>query len=533
MRILGSGAALASALAASLALHAAGCLDTANDCDLNPILACGLWGDGGISSSSGTGGNPACAGEPSAKNVTDACGVFAQADATGAAEDGSKSHPYKSLQKAIDNAGGKRVYACASAPFGEAVTLAAGLEVYGGFDCTDGWAWSQDRRSALDGPADTVALTVQKGAAGAKVENFAITAASPGDLKGGGSSIAVAVDDAAAELVRCDVKAGDAADGPDGQTPGGTAAKGADAATPDAATMNACVNAATVAGGAPGSTTCDDGQTSGGAGGEGGITGTSNGDGQKGTGGQPTDAVSGLGGAGEAAVQCAGGGAGSDGAPGLAGPGGTTPGVLSLSGLTTTEDTGGKPGIRAQGGGGGGGAKSGIFCMAGAMTVDGPGASGGGGGAGGCGGKGGGGGKAGGSSVSIVSLGVQLTLTDVTLAVGKGGKGGNGAIGQAGGGSGQGAPGGASSGLSGSKAGCQGGPGGAGGAGGPGGGGRGGHAIGIAYAKAPAMMPMVKTFTPGTAGSGGLPGTGGTTSGNGATGAAGQCWDFTTSAACQ
>jgi hypothetical protein len=515
-------------LAVGTAAHSAGCIiNDPIDCE-TALVNCPTAGS---SSSTGTGGNPACAGEPSDKNVTDLCGVFAQADATGATEDGSKAHPYKSLQKAIDNAGGKRVYACAGAPFGEAVTLASGLEVFGGFDCVKGWAWSQDKRSALDGPADTVALTVQKGAAGAKIENFAITAASPSDLKGGGSSIAVAMDDAAVELVRCDVKASDAANGPDGQTPGGTATKGTDGAMPDPMTMNACINAGSVAGGAAGMTTCDDGTTAGGVGGKGGITTTNNGDGQTGADGQPPDVVKGKGGAGADALNdCADAGKGRNGTAGSAGPGGVSPGLLTLSGITSIDATDGKPGTKAQGGGGGGGARSGVFC---AGSSDGNGACGGGGGAGGCGGKGGGGGKAGGSSIAIVSLGTKLTLVQVTLSVGKGGKGGVGSAGQSGGASGLGAVGGAASGTSPSKPGCQGGNGGLGGDGGPGGGGRGGYAIGIAYAKAPAIIPMVKTFTSGMAGSGGLPGTGGTVSGNGATGAAGQCWDFTSNGACQ
>src|SRR5262249_9788122 len=96
------------------------------------------------------GGNPECSGDPSAKNITDTCGVFVQADAPGATEDGTMEHPYKTLQKALSNLHNKtRVYACASAPFAEAVTISAGVEVYGGFTCAKGWAWSQDARTQL------------------------------------------------------------------------------------------------------------------------------------------------------------------------------------------------------------------------------------------------------------------------------------------------------------------------------------------------------------------------------------------------
>src|SRR5580692_11179160 len=109
---------------------------------------------------------PSCSGDPSEKNVTEACGVFVSASAP-AGGAGTRTSPYDTLQKAIDNAGGKRVYACATMPFSEAVTISAGIELFGGFaDCTTdkGWTWTQAGRSELDGPADQVALTIAAGA---------------------------------------------------------------------------------------------------------------------------------------------------------------------------------------------------------------------------------------------------------------------------------------------------------------------------------------------------------------------------------
>jgi hypothetical protein len=535
---------------------ALGCWDRADDCALNavpcgtasstgsggdagPDRDAGPGGDAGPDGDAGTGGKPGCAGNPSAQNITDDCGVFARADAPPGG-DGSMAKPFTTLAAAVNEAAtsGKRVYACTSAPFTESVTLSAGLEVYGGFDCTKGWSWSLSARSQLMGPADAVALTIEKGAVNAKVEGFSITAASPSDLTMGGSSIAVAIDDVAATLDHCDVTAGDAADGLAGTVPSGTAVKGADAPPPDPGTMNACVLPASVNGGAPGTTTCGSVDTSGGIGGKGGITGTMGGDGLSGVTGNnpammPKLGMDGLGGGGQTdpAGTCATGDPGAPGTNGGAGNGGSAMGdMLSLTGITNTDMTDGAPGTPGQGGGGGGGAMSGVFCPPGASPVDGPGASGGGGGAGGCGGLGGGGGKAGGSSIAILSLGTHLTLTTVTLAVGKAGKGGNGTLEQSGGAVGAGAFGGAASGLGSSNPGCKGGDGGKGGNGGPGGGGRGGHAVGIAYATAPASMP-VATFTPGMPGSGGTPGS---AMGNtGATGAAGPCWDFSANAACK
>jgi hypothetical protein len=491
------------------------------------------------------GNNLVCTGDPSAQNVTDDCAVFAQADAPPGG-DGTREKPFAKLTAAITLAesAGKRVYACASAPFSDAVTISAGIEVYGGFDCAKGWAWSEDARTALNGSADAVALTIAKSAGGAKVEGFMITAASPSDMKGGASSIAVAVADVAATLEDCDVTAADAADGADGATPSKMATPGA--AAPSMMAMGAptaaCVLPAGVTGGAPGVTMCSDGMSAGGVGGTGGITGMDSGDGQPGDNGaplpNPNPATYGVGGVGQTGPTnptktCQDGMHGLPGDAGGAGLGGSALGdSLSLEGITNSDLTDGKLGSRGQGGGGGGGSMSGTFCMVASMTVDGPGASAGGGGAGGCGGLGGGGGKAGGSSIAIVSLGLKLTLTEVALTVGHAGKGGQGVIGLGGGVSGAGATGGTPSGLAGSNAGCKGGDGGAGGSGGPGGGGRGGHAIGIAYMNAPATMPVLQMFTPGTPGGSGTGPMGAPATSDGALGNAGPCWNFATNAAC-
>jgi hypothetical protein len=486
----------------------------------------------GPGGSGGGGGKPDCSGEPNTINTVEDCGVFVQADALDANGDGTRAKPYQTLQEALDKAGDKRVYACASAPFVEAVTISAGVELFGGFACAKDWTWSQAAKSMLNGPADQIALTLASGADEAKVENFAVVAASASAAKKGGSSIAVAVADVAAELVRCDVTARDGVDGADGLTPQEPVVNGANATLPDAATMNACIAPNAVNGGAPGITVCEDGMSLGGVGGKGGVTGTDSGNGQKGADGEPSDVAKGKGGIGADAVNdCEDGAKGKSGASGPAGSGGVSPGTLSLTGLTTDEDTGGKSGTRAQGGGGGGGAKAGLFCPPGGIT-DGVGASGGGGGAGGCGGKGGGGGKAGGSSIAVLSLGTKLTLTQVTLATGKGGAGGKGVVGQNGGDPGIGAGGGAKSATPPSANGCKGGDGGPGGPGGPGGGGRGGHSLGLAYAKSPAVPPKLNTFTQGMPGDGGTAGQGAPMTSNGAKGTLGQCWDFGKNKSC-
>ncbi|WP_437725415.1 hypothetical protein [Sorangium sp. So ce861] len=483
---------------------------------------------------SGTGGstpNPACAGDPTqdASAVSDECAVFASASAE-AGGDGTKAKPYASLGEAVAKANGKRVLACTSEPFAESVRIDAGLEVIGGFDCKAEWTWSEQARSAIEAPANQIALTLGEGASGAKVRGFAVRAASA--TEPGGSSLGVAVADVEAELEQVDVTAGDGMAGADGQTPMESPQIGASAPAMNASA--ACSLPGAVHGGDPGVTTCEDGETRGGAGGPGGITGTDDGSGQNGTDGvppppEPNLEEFGLGGRGQTdtAATCRDGAPGAPGAAGDAGAAGSKT-QLTLSGIAGGDGGNGAIGKRGQGGGGGGGAKAGRFCEAIPNPIDGPGASGGGGGAGGCGGKGGGGGKAGGSSVGIVSLGTKLVLTEVTIEVGKAGKGGDGAGGRGGAVGGSGGTGGAPSTLGGS-AGCGGGRGGQGGMGGPGAGGRGGHAVGIAYAVASGRAVELANFVAGTAGDGGSAALDGNA---GDIGKSGECWDFTANASC-
>ncbi|WP_437894722.1 hypothetical protein [Sorangium sp. So ce124] len=499
-----------------------------DDCTLT--LVCDVSsGEGG-----GGGSDAVCDADPTedASTVTEECAVFASAGAEPGG-DGTKAQPYASLDEAIANANGKRVLACASGAFAESVTIGAEVEVIGGFDCDAGWIWSAEARSAIEGPADRIALTLAEGASGAKVRSFAVRAASA--TLPGGSSIGVAVADIEAELAQVDVSAGDGMDGENGTTPTEAPVTGASAEAMKAS--NACVAPNQVIGGTAGVTTCEDGETRGGDGGTGGITGTEEGNGQVGRDGEPMPDPNpnnkGLGGTGQtdAADECRRGEDGKSGDAGVAGVAGSDT-TLTMTGIAGGDGGNGTLGTRGQGGGGGGGAKAGLFCSLNSTLVDGVGASGGGGGAGGCGGKGGGGGKAGGSSVGILSVGTKLVLTDVTVAVGKAGKGGDGASGQPGALGGAGSAGGDRSGQGDSIPGCKGGDGGRGGLGGSGAGGRGGHAVGIAYAAAPGKAPAVQ-FTPGTAGDGGSAAPGGPPVSAGAPGASGVCWDFGAQAPCE
>ncbi|MGK3997000.1 hypothetical protein [Sorangium sp. So ce1024] len=454
----------------------------------------------------------------------DGCGVFASASAASAGS-GTSEEPYASLQEAIDNAEGRTVCACAGKAFTEAVTLRAGIEVRGDYTCDAGWQPSPGTKSTIEGPPGRVALTLTEAAGGAKVRGFEVRAAEA--TEPGGSSIAVAVADIAAELRQVKAVARDAMDGADGETPAGTAQAGADAPVGDAA--NACVDAPK--GGNPGRTQCGEQETSGGAGGPGGMTtsaaGTPGADGkptwdamQNGKGGLVRDGI------GKPGIS------GDSGSPGQSGGGGQDA-RLTLAGVLGGDGAAGAAGAPGQGGGGGGGSNALNFCpTTGGRSVIGTGASGGGGGAGGCGGAGGAGGKAGGSSIGIVSLGTALLLVEVDVEIGNAGDGGNGAVGQQGGAGGHGAAGGICTVHTGVNYAGAGGDGGPGGPGGPGGGGRGGYAIGIAYAGAP--PDPVPSFIPvlhGSPGAGGQDGFGSSAEA-GEPGGAAACWRFDTNRSC-
>lgn len=483
----------------------AACSNLAEDCD--KILCAeedatststgpgtgGSGGSGGEGGSGGGGGTPVgCVPSEADAPVASTCGVFVSADGDDAAA-GTPAAPLRTLAKALEVAetAGKPVYACAQ-DFAEAVTLAAPVDSFGGLDCEAGtWAWvGETSKTRIAAPADAVALVIEPGASGSLVADFLVEAASA--MAPGGSSIAVLVDEASAELVRCDVVAGDGAAGDEGtdggaqMSPAPPGSLGADANT-------------TKAGGAAVENTCTNGVSTGGKGGDGGTP--VNGSGQNGDGGDV--GTGGTPGAGEFDVSwsCAtgsgvGGGTGPAGDPGTGGGEDAALGTLTSNGFAGADGAAGMPGARGKGGGGGGGSK--------ATTLNG--AGGGSGGPGGCGGKAGSGGKSGGSSIGIASVNATLTLTQVTIRLGQagaGGVGGDGQLGQQGGAAG---PGGASSGAV--NPGCPGGLGGKGGNGGSGGGGRGGHAIGVAFVGAPAMgRPTLEAA--GAVGTGALGGTNG------------------------
>lgn len=494
---------------------------------------------------------PVCPGSPLDANTstgklqafTENCSIFVASGPLDSLADGTVSHPYNSMQFAINEARGRWVIACNNAVFDESVTTVGYVQVYGGFSCTNmDWQRAEAVKTALAPSTPTanmnsnvVTLTLQNGMglddkgnvaeSTVRFQDFVIKA--PSAATPGGSSIGVIVDERiSAELVNCEVTAGNGQPGESAPKPDRVSPDGSQPPRP----LPACSNP--VKGGVGASTTCPEGDSSrGGDGGDGGVP--PSGAGKAGKDGDKPDATHGKGGNGATNTTtglCGVGQLGADGAAGMDGLGATDFGSLSPTGITSGDGAAGAAGKTGHGGGGGGGASHGLFCDLGGTAIDGTGAGGGGGGSGGCGGTGGGGGKSGGSSIAIISLGPNLKLTEVTLTTGQGGSGGDGAEGLNGGEGGEGGFGGLKGPGPGESAGCDGGKGGNGGLGGSGGGGRGGHSIGLLFKATPDIPPILKASTQATPGSGGSIAQ--ATVRHGGTGLKKPCWDLAGMVAC-
>ncbi|MCC6555839.1 MAG: PGRS family protein [Polyangiaceae bacterium] len=513
---------LAALLGAGAMLHA-GC-GTSYDDWYAPLTDPKLANDGG----GGGGGTPVgCVPSENATAVGSECGVFVAMNGNDGAA-GTKAEPVATLGEAIARAAerGTRVYACAET-FEESVEVPGGVTLFGGLDCANGWAWvGETTKTTVRGPADAIAMKLLGGEGVTRIEDVAVRAADA--TVAGGSSIAVLVDGATAELARCELTAGDGSAGAEG---GDAPSMAPDQAPAGSNGTDACSDLdgtpgpdATLQGGAQVLNTCGAEQSIGGTGGDGNVP--------NGGGGQPGETGSfGAAGTGEPAAEawsCSGpepngtGDGGSDGTPGDPGAAASGLGTLTSNGHTGVSGGAGTPGKAGQGGGGGGGAKGGnAICPGGGA---GAGASGGSGGAGGCGGAPGAGGGPGGASIALASVQAAVTLADCTLIAGNGGNGGRGGDLQPGALGGLGGTGGA--GVGGSKAACAGGQGGQGGNGGPGGGGLGGHSLAVAFTGTAPAKAGATVLTAGTFGTGGPGGSGNVAANAGADGTAAEELDL-------
>ncbi len=441
--------------------------------------------------------------DEASEDARDGCGVFVSAS-LGSDEEGAgtSERPFRTLAKALAAAKDRHrtVYACAER-FDEAIVVAGGTRLLGGFACEDDWARATPakRTEVRSGPG-IPALRVEPSARAARFVDVLFQAADAVDP--GGSSIAALLPDGSmASFLRCKFVAGRGMRGRDGQAL--SAGPLVASSGPHGLTGASACSAEAPAGGGFVANECDDGiVTSGGLGGAGGPEG-----GFAGTEGTPLPAPNpegfgacGLGEAGD--VACAAGEDGAAGDDGGHGPGGHGLGALHALGYAGRDGADGGHGKPGQGGGGGGGARGGpSFC--GNKPVGG--AGGGSGGAGGCGGRGGRGGTYGGASIGIVVGDAVMVTSACEIATDDGGDGGSGGMYQLGGAGGfQGAGG---HGTGGSKMACSGGAGGAGGRGGYGGGGSGGPSIGVAHRVllGPQSLSFVKQGHAGHGGWGGNP----------------------------
>ena len=257
MNRTGAWAAVLTTMLSSLAAcsnRAGDCHDNGNCGGAHPAESTSsTGGHGGASSSStgtgGSGGAPDCSGDPAAANIDEACAIFAEPDATGAA--GTRASPVGDLDKAIElaAAAGKRVYACGD--FDGPLAPTKGFDLWGGFKCKGGkWTWGGADRSKLGAPDDQVPVVVDV-AGTVSIHTFSITADSA--VAAGGSSIAVVFGKQVDPTIDCcDLTTGV---GSPGDTTPGTPTNGA-AAVPPTPGLVMCSGSSIAKGG---QLTCADG----------------------------------------------------------------------------------------------------------------------------------------------------------------------------------------------------------------------------------------------------------------------------------
>lgn len=440
---------------------------------------------------------PTC--DPAVGGIQEACpGIYVSSTRGDDSSPGTETEPVRTLGHALRLAqmGPRRVYACGES-FAEAVEIAAGVELWGGLDCTgDGWGYlGETQKTEIIAEPGAITARIVEGTGRAILADVHIEAADA--VQPSGSSIAVSVASrAAVDIVRSELVAGRGAPGAPGRTGGDLPARAGEAGALGAA---AC-SSSTVQGGEGAVNACDNGTSAGGRGGAGGTS-----QGAKGVDGSPAPIPNpagwGLGGAGVGNSSiCFPGAAGANGASGQHGLGGRGPGSFSVEGWMGVSGEDGGDGLPGQGGGGGGGSRAGVMFCGAALG----GASGGGGGAGGCGGSAGKGGGYGGASIGLLTLSGDVMIRASSIATRGGGDGGDGGRGQIGGVPGL--AGAAGSPLNMSPAACVGGDGGAGGDGGHGGGGLGGPSIAVLFYDG--HIPLIDglDMTTGPAGKGGLGG---------------------------
>jgi len=373
-------------------------------------------------------------------------GIFVDGASGDDGNPGTMAAPLATIQAGIVTAAAqvptKDVYVSQEV-YPESLTLADGVNVYGGYDAASGWTRALDNTTTVASPLP-VGVLAQDLVQPTELQLLTIVAADAFGTGPGGdgrSSYGVLINDSDAITIRgCHVTAGAGSPGATGSAGSVGAAGGmggeAMGTTQGAAGFSAC--GATGGAGAPAPSGVGPGQTGmagiqvvgGGTGGPGGGAGASG----------SCNLTSSSNGGNAPAILVPGGAS----SPGLNGGAGEAVGTIDGSG--TYLPPAGGDGLSAGPGGGGGGGGSGggsatgtnFFCTNCASI---PGGAGGGGGGGGCGGAAGEGGRGGGGSfaVAFVSSGT-VVVDETTLVTNQGGSGGNGGDGGAGGVGGPGGP---------------------------------------------------------------------------------------------
>jgi len=406
---------------------------------------------------------------------------------------GTRAMPKRTLAAAIAMARMatpvKSVYA-ALGTYAESVTLAPGVNLYGGYNDEDNWSRAASNPTEIESPS-ALGLTAQNLLVATEVQLFTVraqAATAPGE-----SSYGVRVLGSTGPVLfrNCLLTSSDGGDGTDGADgTGGASASGS-------------------------SSPCGANGGGGGGGGSGNRGGSMGGAGAQVAGGAAAGGGGGGGGGSSCTDSCrrnngAAGGTGLPGGNGINGAAGDPTGQVNMAGVyvprASARGSDGAAGGGAGGGGGGGGTEVSRSCGGSIFNPCRPRSGGGGGtgGGGGCAGTAGTGGTGGGGSFAIISLSSQVRLEGCRMQTGLGGRGGRGGNGGSGGSGGAGS-GGGDSGCECTGIGGTGGAGGAGGAAGSGGGGPGGPSVCVAFS---GDLPQQSgtTCTLGRAGTGGTGG---------------------------
>ena len=353
--------------------------------------------------------------------------------------DGSKAHPFASLDVAIAKAGKLPVYACAET-YAEQVHFLNGVNVYGDYDCNA--AWSKSTAHAKIAPPVSPAALATNITSATHVEAVDIVA--PDFTDKSQSSIALFANAAPALTIKnATIHAGTGGKGADGtagiQLTDSSTKNGADAWADGVCTGTLCgITLAKKTAQPAGGTNACIGETGhdpgpGGTGGNPGeflsqqfglnnwIWGAVNSD-NSGP-GLPTTPTSQTAQGGAVGI---GGSTGAAGANGKDGQSGLDFGTITATTYLPSGGTSGTAGDPGQGGGGSGGYKplDTDYPASTHQNYSGWGEPGAGGGAGGCPGLPGLPGRGGGASFGVIAFGAGLTLDTVTIETSKGGDGG-------------------------------------------------------------------------------------------------------------